>query len=70
MSGLATNPPSSCCLYVVGVAFLVMLPNDSFNRKNFFDENALMAGLVKREFMDSASIVEFSNRLKPVASDE
>ena len=63
-------PPPSSLLYLVGVVVLVMLPNDNFNRKNFFDENALMAGLVKREFMDSASIANFVSRLKLVASNE
>ena len=47
-----------------------MLPNDKFNRRNFFDENALMTGLVKREFMDAGSIREIANRLKSAASDE
>lgn len=65
-------PPNlySCLLYLVGVVFLVMLPNDKFNRRNFFDENALMTGLVKREFMDAGSIREIANRLKSAASDE
>ena len=54
----------------MGVVFLVMLPNDKFKRKNFFDENALMTGLVKREFMNAGSIQETANRLKSAASDE
>lgn len=62
--------PPSFFLYLVGVVFLVMLPSDNFNRKNYFDENALMAGLVKRDFMDSASIADFVSRLKPLASEE
>jgi hypothetical protein len=61
--------PSSF-LYVAGVVFLAMLPNSNFNRKNFFDENALMAGLVKREFMDTKSISGFVSQLKTVASNE
>ena len=60
----------SCFLYVLGLIFLLMLPNEQVNRKNFFDENALMAGLVKREFENVRSISEYANRLKKVASDE
>ena len=59
-----------CLLYVVGVVFLVMLSKDSFNRKNFFDENALMAGLVKREFTDLLSINEYAKQLKKHGGDE
>ena len=55
---------------MLGLIFLLMLPNEQVNRKNFFDENALMAGLVKREFEDVRSISEYANRLKKVASDE
>lgn len=54
----------------MGVVFLVMLPNEKFSRRNFFDENALMAGLVKREFTDSGSLADFASKLKAVASDE
>ncbi len=62
--------PPSCTLYIVGVVFLVMLPNEKFSRRNFFDENALMAGLVKREFTDLGSLADFASKLKAVASDE
>lgn len=47
-----------------------MLPNESFNRKNFFDENALMAGLVKREFNDLRLITEYAAKLKKVVHSE
>ena len=64
--------PNLCraVLYLAGLVYLVMLSNDKFNRKNFLDENALMAGLVKREFVDSGSIREFASRLKPVLLNE
>lgn len=61
---------SSCIIYLLGLVFLVMLPNENFNRKNFIDENALMAGLVKREFEDLKSIVEYATRLNKSASNE
>ena len=60
---------SSYTIYLLGLVFLVMLPNENFNRKNFFDENALMAGLVKREFEDQKSIVEYTTLLDKSASN-
>lgn len=60
----------SCVLYLAGLVYLLMLPNESFNRKNFFDENALMAGLVKREFNDLRLITEYAAKLKKVVHSE
>ncbi len=54
----------------MGVAFLVMLPSENLNRRNYFDENALMTGLVKREFGDAESIMAYARMLKTVATDE
>ena len=47
-----------------------MLPSDHLNRKNFFDENALMAGLVRREFGDQESILAYANELREDAENE
>ena len=61
----------SCVLYLVGVVFmLLLLPNDKFNRKNFIDENALMAGLVRREFSDIGAMARYASQLRTVVSDE
>ena len=67
-----TVPPLlfSCILYLAGLVYLVMLPHESLNRSNFFDENALMAGLVKREFTDLTSIKHYAAKLRNVAHDE
>ena len=44
-----------------------MLPNEELNRKAFFDENALMTGLVKREFRSQKSITNLASELHDIA---
>ena len=51
---------------MVGLVFLYMLPKDGFNRKSFFDENALMTGLAKREFRSPNSIGSFAKEFQNV----
>ena len=47
-----------------------MLPNEELCRKSFFDENALMAGLVRREFSDRRSISRFSDEMNNLPNNE
>ena len=49
---------------MVGLAYLCILPLEDMSRKSFFDENALMAGLVKREFSNRDSIARYSRGLR------
>ena len=56
-------------LYVVGLVLLCFLPNEDYSRRMFFDENALMAGLVRREFADQDSIRKFAEEIRN-AEDE
>lgn len=51
-------------LFVVGVVYLGMLSDDQMSRGSFFDENALMAGLVRREFSGAGSILRFADEMK------
>lgn len=53
-------------LYVAGLVYLAQLPRDEFNHRSFIDENALMAGLVKREFSDPNSIPTFTEQMEEV----
>ena len=53
-----------------GLAYLLMLANENFNLSNFFDENALMAGLVKREFADVNSLSYYTQVLSDAVHDE
>ena len=54
---------------MVGLVLLCFLPNEDFSRRMFFDENALMAGLVRREFTDQSSIRKFAKEIQN-AEDE
>lgn len=47
-----------------------MLPNEELSRKSFFDENALMAGLVRREFSNARAISRFADKMKNLPSNE
>ena len=47
-----------------------MLPRDEFNRRSFVDENALMVGLVRREFRDSQSISDYAEELADFGVDQ
>ena len=51
---------------MAGLVYLSQLPRDEFNHRSFIDENALMAGLVKREFSNPDSISAFAEQMKDV----
>ncbi len=54
-------------LYMLGIIYMFLLPNENFNLRNFFDENALMAGLVRREYADLSSLAQYSKVLSQKA---
>lgn len=54
----------SFLLYMIGLIFLCFLPNEDYSRRMFFDENALMAGLVNREFEDHNTIKIFAEEIQ------
>lgn len=54
----------SFLLYMVGLVFLCLLPNEDYSRRMFFDENALMAGLVNREFEGQNTIKKFAEEIQ------
>ena len=58
--------PCRLLLYVAGLVYLSQLPRDEFNHRSFIDENALMVGLVRREFSDPNSISRYSRQLEGV----
>jgi glycosylphosphatidylinositol transamidase len=62
--------PLGILLYLCGLVYLGMLPRDEFNRRSFVDENALMVGLVRREFRDSQSISDFAEELADFRDDQ
>lgn len=43
-------------MFVVGVVAFTCLPLEGICRQRFFDENALLTGLVKRQFNDGPSL--------------
>jgi len=47
-------------LYVAGIVYMFLLPHENFNLRSYFDENALMAGLVRREYADLSSLAQYS----------
>jgi len=51
---------------VAGLVYLVQLPRDEFNHRSFIDENALMVGLVRREFSNPDSISSYSRDMQAV----
>lgn len=57
-------PPHSLLLFTAGVAGLCLLPSEELMRKAFFDENALMAGQVTREFKDESAIQRYSREMQ------
>lgn len=61
--------PSRILLYVVGLVYLCQLPRDEFNHRSFIDENALMTGLVRREFSDPYVISNLAKQLEDVYED-
>ncbi|CAI8038880.1 Glycosylphosphatidylinositol anchor attachment 1 protein [Geodia barretti] len=62
--------PLGILLYLCGLVYLGMLPRDEFNRRSFVDENALMVGLVRREFRDSQSISDYAEELADFGVDQ
>ena len=54
---------------MVGLVYLFQLPRNEFNHRSFIDENALMAGLVKREFSASHLISDYTTQLEDVYDD-
>lgn len=54
---------------MVGLVYLLQLPRDELNHRSFIDENALMTGLVRREFNDANSISHYAEQLEPVYDD-
>ena len=55
---------------MVGLAYLSQLPRDELNHRSFIDENALMTGLVKREFNSPQTISNYANQLETVYHDQ
>lgn len=54
---------------MVGLVYLFQLPRDELNHRSFIDENALMTGLVRREFNDANSLSHYAEQLEPVYDD-
>ena len=57
---------SSIIFYVAGLVYLSQLPRDELNHRSFIDENALMTGLVKREFSSPQTITNYVNELETI----
>ena len=56
-----------CCsllFYCAGIGVYCMFPVEGYHRKKFFDENALLTGLVKREFRDSSLITSLQSQYR------
>ena len=49
---------------MVGVVYFYFLTSDEMSRRGYFDENALMTGLVRREFTNEKSIVRFAKEME------
>lgn len=62
--------PCSILLYLCGLVYLGQLPRDELNHRSFIDENALMVGLVRREFSDSQSISDYAEELADFQDDQ
>ena len=56
-------------LYVAGVVYFYYLTSDEMSRRGYFDENALMTGLVRREFSDQRSIAKHADDIKKLGGD-
>ena len=59
-----------CLLFIVGVVYLLALPKRDLSHKAFFDENALLAGVVRREFSDPTSIARYAEDFKNLEEDK
>lgn len=51
-------------LFCVGIIIYCLLPLDGLCREKFFDENALLTGLVNREFSDSSLLTHLQTQYK------
>lgn len=56
-------------LYVAGIVYFYALTSDEMSRRGYFDENALMTGLVRREFTDQKSISKHAEEIKQLGPD-
>ncbi|XP_064398574.1 glycosylphosphatidylinositol anchor attachment 1 protein-like [Halichondria panicea] len=62
--------PIGCVLFVIGIVYLLSLPRRDLSHKAFFDENALLAGVVRREFADPNTIAKYAENIGNFGSDE
>ncbi len=49
---------------------MLSLPRRDLSHKAFFDENALLAGVVRREFADPNTIAKYAENIGNFGSDE
>ena len=56
-------------LYAVGVVYFYYLTSNEMSRTGYFDENALMTGLVRREFSNERSITKHAEEIKQLRDD-
>ena len=59
----------SLLLYALGVVYFYYLTSDEMSRKGYFDENALMTGMVRREFSNQRSIGKHAEDIKQLGDD-
>ena len=55
---------SRLLLYCVGIGVYCAFPAEGYHRKKFFDENALLTGLVKREFTNATLIATLQSQYR------
>ena len=53
----------------MGVVYFYFLTSDEMSRRGYFDENALMAGLVQSKFTNQRSISDFAAEIKGFNGD-
>ena len=51
----------SWLLFLLGVAFIFVMPHPEFSHKTYFSENALLPGLVKGDYVDDGKVVRCIN---------
>ncbi len=59
-----------CILFLVGIVYLISLPRRDLSHKAFFDENALLAGVVRREFADPNTVAQYASEVERLSSNE
>ena len=57
-------------LYLVGVVYFYFLTSDEMSRRGYFDENALMTGLVQSKFTNQKSISNFAKEIEMLKRDK